>query len=162
MTLNDLQRILSKLEGIGQIRRSQMKAIVQKATKDKSRTITFDVSIFGENEINFNLIVIYFSNKDFTNFCNIFQKFPTFWEQLKGLSDHLSKEEDDILQAFNKLDSNGDGFVTKDELTLYLRNCGVLRNNNDDTAQKCFNRFDLNGDGRISYPEFVMAWKFNC
>ena len=58
MTLNDLQRILSKLEGIGQVRRSQMKAIVQKATKDKSRTITFDVSIFVENEINFNLIVI--------------------------------------------------------------------------------------------------------
>ena len=68
-----------------------------------------------------------------SKFCNIFQKFPTLWEQLKGLSDHLSKEEDDILQAFNKLDSNGDGFVTKDELTLYLRNCGVLRNNNDDT-----------------------------
>ena len=56
MTLNDLQRILSKLEGIGQVRRSQMKAIVQKATKDKSRTITFDVSIFVEKEINFRVI----------------------------------------------------------------------------------------------------------
>ena len=58
MTLNDLQRILSKLEGIGQVRRSQMKAIVQKATKDKSRTITFDVSIFVENDINFKVIVL--------------------------------------------------------------------------------------------------------
>ena len=58
MTLNDLQRILSKLEGIGQVRRSQMKAIVQKATKDKSRTITFDVSIFVENEMSFELIIL--------------------------------------------------------------------------------------------------------
>ena len=58
MTLNDLQRILSKLEGIGQVRRSQMKAIVQKATKDKSRTITFDVSIFVENEMSFKLVIM--------------------------------------------------------------------------------------------------------
>ena len=159
-----MQRILSKLEGIGQVRRSQMKAIVQKATKDKSRTITFDVSIFVLIKLHFNDIILIsiLLYKVFVNFCIIFQKFPTLWEQLKGLSDHLSKEEDDILQAFNKLDTNGDGFVTKDELTLYLKNCGVLRNSNDDTAQKCFNRFDLNGDGRISYPEFVMAWKFNC
>ena len=65
-------------------------------------------------------------------------------------------------QAFNKLDLNHDGYVSKDELSQYLGYSGLLKRERDANVQKCFNRMDLNGDGRISYPEFVMAWKFHC
>ena len=65
-------------------------------------------------------------------------------------------------RAFNKLDLNRDGYVTKEELTCYLRNSGLLPNECEEKAAKCFKNLDLNGDGRISYPEFVMGWKFHC
>ena len=64
-------------------------------------------------------------------------------------------------RAFNKLDLNRDGYITKEELTSYLTHSGLLPNESEEKAVKCFTRLDLNGDGKISYPEFVMGWKFH-
>ena len=85
----------------------------------------------------------------------MFQKFHILWN-------YLTKGEDDMRQAFNKLDLNHDGYVTKEELTCYLKNSGLLPDESEEKAIKCFKNLDLNGDGRISYPEFVMGWKFHC
>ena len=65
-------------------------------------------------------------------------------------------------KAFNKLDLNQDGYVTKDELAQYLKKSGLSNTEKDAKLQKCFHSLDLNGDGKISYPEFFMAWKFQC
>ena len=78
------------------------------------------------------------------------------------LWNYLSKGENDMRQAFNKLDLNHDGYISKDELSQYLGYSGLLKRERDAKVQKCFNCLDLNGDGRISYPEFVMAWKYHC
>ena len=69
-------------------------------------------------------------------------------------------------KAFNKLDINKDGYVTKDELAQYLFMCycgsGLSKREKEAKVQKAFTFLDLNGDGKISYPEFFMAWKFLC
>ena len=75
---------------------------------------------------------------------------------------YLSKGEDDIRRSFNKLDQNRDGYITKEDLTSYLTNSGLVPNESEDKAVKCIKSLDLNGDGKISYPEFVMGWKFHC
>ena len=49
----------------------------------------------------------------------MFQKFHILWN-------YLTKGEDDMRQAFNKLDLNHDGYVSKEELTCYLKNSGLL------------------------------------
>ena len=65
-------------------------------------------------------------------------------------------------KAFNKLDINQDGYVTKDELAQYLKQSGLSKTEKDVKLQRCFHSLDLNGDGKISYPEFFMAWKLQC
>merc|ERR1712020_226070 len=84
-----------------------------------------------------------------------FDKFHVLWN-------YLTIGENDMRQAFNKLDLNKDGYVSRDELAQYLGQSGLLKREVDAKVQQCFNSLDLNGDGKISYPEFVMSWKFRC
>jgi len=74
----------------------------------------------------------------------------------------MSNGDNDMRKAFNKLDINKDGYVTKDELAQYLNGSGLSKREKEAKVQKAFTFLDLNGDGKISYPEFFMAWKFLC
>ena len=76
----------------------------------------------------------------------------------------LTKHDGDMRKAFNTLDANQDGYISKSEVAFYLKSLfNTLEKKNEDAiVQKCFRHLDLNGDGKISYPEFIMGWKSYC
>lgn len=55
------------------------------------------------------------------------------------------------LLVFDTIDRNGDGTLSLDEFSLYLRAYGL----SDDTATRAFGHLDLDGDGYISRAEFA-------
>lgn len=52
----------------------------------------------------------------------------------------------------NKIDSDGDGFVTEDELKLWIRRS--QQKHVDDSVERQWRDFDLNADGWISWDEY--------
>ena len=66
------------------------------------------------------------------------------------------EESDDEIgddeEMFKKYDTNGDGFITHDELKKF-----VLKRHNSVTdveISRMIKQFDTDGDGRISYEEY--------
>lgn len=52
----------------------------------------------------------------------------------------------------DRIDSNRDGFVSEDELKLWIRRS--QQRQVDDSVERQWNDFDLNSDGRISWDEY--------
>merc|ERR1712083_887509 len=72
---------------------------------------------------------------------------------VKDMSDQDKKV---IAFAFNELDINGDGYLTKDELIKYLLATGGLNKNNASLrANQLINGMDMDGDGRIDLNEWL-------
>jgi len=67
-------------------------------------------------------------------------------------------QEESIIRAqFQRIDKNGDGYITHDELaTLFGGQLGT------DLIKQMIAEIDLNNDGKISYEEFVKAMKEGC
>ena len=80
------------------------------------------------------------------------------WEGLKSVGGG-GEEEREIREEFNRMDVDGSGFISKDEMLRIITKDYTLKNMEDE-AKKCLDEIDVNGDGRISYPEFLMVWKF--
>merc|ERR1712060_903810 len=62
-----------------------------------------------------------------------------------------------IRQQFNRIDDNGDGFITHDELAKLFN--GQLT---EDLIRQMIKEVDKNDDGKISFEEFVIAMKEGC
>jgi calcium-dependent protein kinase len=63
-------------------------------------------------------------------------------------------EETNLRDAFDRLDSDGNGFISKKNLCCILgENC------TDEYVNKVINEVDTNGDGLISYDEFIAAFR---
>ena len=56
-------------------------------------------------------------------------------------------------------DTDGSGFISKDEMLQSITNCEFLRNEKEEEAKKCLADIDVDGDGKVSYPEFLLVWK---
>ena len=160
----ELEDVFKKLCTDGRIKQSEVHALLKLADKDKSGTITFDVST---SMIIENRIDIYTYNK--SNMVIILLKlitisyikeFHILWDQLKAYGDHLSEEEQLIREEFDKLDTDNSGFITKAEMLASISNCDFLGGDKTEEARKCLEDIDVNGDGKVSYPEFLMVWKF--
>ena len=68
----------------------------------------------------------------------------------------MSLNAEQILElkaAFEQMDSNGDGFVTKDELKAMLSSLGDAVE--DSVVNEMMAVADLNGDGKVDFNEFV-------
>ncbi|KAF0720340.1 Aste57867_395 [Aphanomyces stellatus] len=95
-------------------------------------------------------------------------------EFVSGLSVLVQGDRDEKIRAtFSLYDTNGDGFISRDEMTAYLTsvylvvaelNPRVFETNHVDpiqlghvTAAQCFADADVNHDGRLSFDEF-RAW----
>ena len=57
--------------------------------------------------------------------------------------------------AFKLMDTNSDGFITRDELTTLLKS--VDSNVSDDVVTEMINEADTNNDGKINFQEFLAA-----
>ena len=72
------------------------------------------------------------------------------------MSNKLSQEQAaELKKAFEVMDTNKDGVVTRDELTTLLKNLG--ENVSDDVVDEMIKIADDNGDGKIQFDEFVKA-----
>ena len=71
-----------------------------------------------------------------------------FWKESFG----QPTLEEEIKKAFKQYDTNGDGFITKEELLSII---------SIEDAEKSLNNIDIDGDGKISYLEFKLKfWNF--
>ena len=68
----------------------------------------------------------------------------------------LSAEQiEELKAAFQQMDANGDGFVTKDELKTMLSSLGEPVE--DSVVDEMMAVADINGDGKVDFNEFVAA-----
>ena len=66
-----------------------------------------------------------------------------------------AEQVEELKAAFQAMDSNGDGFVTKDELKSMLSGLGEPVD--DSVINEMINVADTNGDGKVDFNEFVAA-----
>ena len=68
----------------------------------------------------------------------------------------LSNEQSaELKKAFEVMDANKDGVVTKDELKTLLK--GLGEEVTDEVVEEMIKIADDNGDGKIQFEEFVKA-----
>ena len=65
--------------------------------------------------------------------------------------DGLKKDPEIV---FKKLDADGDGKLTKDELKKLIERLPKLKEKGDQIVERMFNSADTNGDGKLSLEEF--------
>jgi Ca2+-binding EF-hand superfamily protein len=61
----------------------------------------------------------------------------------------------ELQKAFDVMDANKDGVVTKDELKTLLK--GLGEDVTDEVVDEMINIADENGDGKVQFDEFVKA-----
>ena len=71
------------------------------------------------------------------------------------MSKLTAEQAAELKKAFQVMDSNGDGVVTKDELKNLLK--GLGEDVTDDIVDEMIKIADENGDGKIQFEEFVTA-----
>ena len=61
----------------------------------------------------------------------------------------------ELRKAFDNMDTNKDGVVTKDELITLLKSLGEF--DTDEAVDELIKVVDLNVDGKVQFEEFVKA-----
>jgi calmodulin len=80
-----------------------------------------------------------------------FFKFPNFLDMMARKMDEISAE-DEIREAFKVFDSNGDGFINRQELGYVMDILGLQMDKDEIEGQ--IDEIDIDGDGQINYEEF--------
>ena len=82
--------------------------------------------------------------------------FCEFLEMMAEFQYNKQQSELGLKSMFKAFDRNGDGSLSKDEITRAWK---MFINSDDESAEKdiaeCIAHCDLDGDGKISYDEFV-------
>ncbi|GKV13280.1 hypothetical protein SLE2022_143690 [Rubroshorea leprosula] len=68
-------------------------------------------------------------------------------------------EEEDMKEAFNVFDQNGDGYITVDELRSVLSSLGLKQGRTIDDCKRMIMKVDVDGDGRVNFKEFKEMMK---
>ncbi|CAI9107280.1 OLC1v1006599C1 [Oldenlandia corymbosa var. corymbosa] len=68
-------------------------------------------------------------------------------------------EEEDMREAFNVFDQNGDGFITVEELRSVLSSLGLKQGRTIEDCQLMIKKVDKDGDGMVNYKEFRQMMK---
>ncbi|KAL3635021.1 Calmodulin-like protein 3 [Castilleja foliolosa] len=76
-----------------------------------------------------------------------------FADLYRNIMDERDVEED-MREAFNVFDLNGDGFITVDELNSVLASLGVKQGWAAEDCKKMIMRVDCDGDGMVDFSEF--------
>ena len=62
--------------------------------------------------------------------------------------------EEDMREAFNVFDQNGDGFITVDELRSVLASLGLKQGRTMEDCKRMIMKVDVDGDGMVNFIEF--------
>ena len=75
--------------------------------------------------------------------------------RIKKMSKLSAEQTAELKKAFEVMDTNKDGVVTKDELMSLLK--GLGEEVTDEVVDEMISIADENGDGKIDFQEFVKA-----
>ena len=87
----------------------------------------------------------------------IFQK-RVKWSGLAGKLTGVSatsQQKKELKRAFDKIDTNKDGSVSREELRGILKGLGEAFS--DQAVDDMIKKADINGDGKIQFDEFLQA-----
>jgi calcium-binding protein CML len=73
--------------------------------------------------------------------------------------DDKDEEEDDIKEAFNVFDQNGDGFISGEELSAVLSSLGLKHGKTLEDCKNMIKKVDVDGDGMVNFKEFKQMMK---
>ncbi|RWR71957.1 calmodulin-like protein 3 [Cinnamomum micranthum f. kanehirae] len=82
--------------------------------------------------------------------CVDIDEFGELYQQIMDEKD----EEEDMREAFNVFDQNGDGFITVEELRSVLASLGLKQGRTIEDCKKMIRKVDVDGDGMVNYKEF--------
>lgn len=68
-------------------------------------------------------------------------------------------EEEDMREAFNVFDQNGDGFITVEELRSVLSSLGLKQGRTVEDCRRMIKKVDVDGDGMVNFKEFKQMMK---
>lgn len=68
-------------------------------------------------------------------------------------------DEEDMREAFDVFDRNGDGFISVDELKHVLGSLGLKQGGGVEDCKKMIMKVDADGDGLVDFKEFQMMMK---
>eukprot|EP00939_MAST-03C_sp_MAST-3C-sp1_P002642 g2642.t1 len=74
-------------------------------------------------------------------------------------SGECDETEEDMMNAFKMLDTDGSGFIEVAELREVLRAQGVDLDDLDESAASMLAEADEDGDGKIDFKEFHKIWE---
>ncbi|KAF3776114.1 Calmodulin-like protein 5 [Nymphaea thermarum] len=77
----------------------------------------------------------------------------------EGLGGELVGEDQELKEAFDVFDVNGDGFITVEELGSVLSSMGLRRRASRTQLAEMIGTVDADGDGRVSLAEFQQMMK---
>ncbi|KAF3647802.1 Calmodulin-like protein 5 [Capsicum annuum] len=83
------------------------------------------------------------------------EEFGTLYRSIMDERD----EEEDMREAFNVFDQNGDGFITVEELRSVLSSLGLKQGKTLEDCKRMIMKVDVDGDGMVDYKEFRQMMK---
>ncbi|XP_044498106.1 calmodulin-like protein 3 [Mangifera indica] len=89
--------------------------------------------------------------------CVDIEEFGTLYKTL--MEERKEEEEEDMREAFNVFDQNGDGFITCDELKAVLASLGLKQGRTAEDCKRMIMKVDVDGDGMVDYKEFKQMMK---
>ncbi|GER40301.1 calcium-binding family protein [Striga asiatica] len=83
-------------------------------------------------------------------------EFLFFYEIMIARAKDLGKDEieDDLLKAFKVFDTNGDGFISSEELESVLTRMGLWDKKSGRDCKEMIDAYDENSDGMLDFEEF--------
>merc|ERR1712008_212960 len=129
-------------DGDGKITRKEIEELIQTLDGDTSCPHVQDLlnasDVLGSVEIN---------------------QFLNLWQKFKQAANKNDDPEDEIKKSFQQFDINGDGYITKDEITEVIKAIDFV-GNVEKEVDRCLADMDVDGNGSVSYAEFMVKWKF--
>ncbi|XP_022761666.1 calmodulin-like protein 3 [Durio zibethinus] len=81
-----------------------------------------------------------------------------FGELYQSIMDDKDGEED-MKDAFDVFDQNGDGYISVDELRSVLVSLGLKQGKTVEDCKRMIKKVDVDGDGRVNFMEFKQMMK---
>merc|ERR1712137_79127 len=87
------------------------------------------------------------------------KEFQALYTLLMEREVDAQSDEEDMKEAFNVFDKNGDGFISVDELRSVLGSLGLNQGRNLEDCKLMIMKVDVDGDGMVSFKEFKKMMK---